>query len=340
MSDILLLTSSIDEGVMDWWAFQGENTYQAAQYIIRNAWEYQELFRDLRVYPDDIQSPDKLLKRIEDSHVDGDSESGLQFHRITSKDIAIVGEEPLEPPTFPPGQNDPDIPKFHFLEHSENDLKKYVEIKGNYVKDPAWAQPENLPELTDEERQEFSRFTERLRPRLRPPSLLNPPTRWARTIYPLLFMAERDDVIASAETIMVAQYPTFELHGVIEGMLSHDRYGDGHPTAPYHLIVMPAKRGLDRRKLPESLMLQLLAAARLNWEHSKHEPQQVFGCYIIGSGWNFVRAEVSGLDSERPAAQIEHSYSYYDVTHDPELLLRLIKSTTCQQADKEEGDHD
>ncbi len=151
------------------------------------------------------------------------------------------------------------------------------------------------------------------------------------SLYPLLLMAEREDVMASAETIMIAQYPKFELHGVVEGILSKDRYGGGHPAAPYYLLVMPARRGLDSGKLPQYLYLQLLAAARLNWEHNPHEPQQqVFGCSIINGGWTFMRAEVSGIDTVCPAAQIEHTHRYYEQTHNAGTIVRLIKSTICQ----------
>jgi hypothetical protein len=51
---------------------------------------------------------------------------------------------------------------------------------------------------------------------------MNEATVWARAIYPLLMQAERDAVRAWAQVPLRATYPTFEISGVVDGVLGKE----------------------------------------------------------------------------------------------------------------------
>jgi hypothetical protein len=66
------------------------------------------------------------------------------------------------------------------------------------------------------------------------PQLMNKATVWARAIYPLLMLAGQDAVRAWAQVPLKATYPTFEISGVVAGILGKGLAGE--LEAPYLVV--------------------------------------------------------------------------------------------------------
>lgn len=152
--------------------------------------------------------------------------------------------------------------------------------------------------------------------------LFNEATIWARAIYPLLLLAERNNIQAWSGVPLQTRYPNFELEGVADGALG--KTVAGRLEAPY-LVILETKRGVEAQNPVFQLYGQLLAAARLNWERTPDEPQEIFGCYTIADSWTFVRAEVSALDAEKPTLRSETSKEYVEKV-DARIILKLLKA--------------
>ena len=99
MSDTMfILTESIDEGVMRMWHFRVVDHYEMAHMILDNLSQYDaDMFNGIswcsglaRWRRSENRTPQSLLNAIANSHIDGDSESGFQIHRI---DLAQNGKE-------------------------------------------------------------------------------------------------------------------------------------------------------------------------------------------------------------------------------------------------------
>jgi hypothetical protein len=329
--NLFILTASIDEGVMDLWTFKAANKYQVLQYIIQNAWDYIKLFDKMRLFPDDVKTPEQLLKIIDKSHVDGDSDYGFELHQVSEDEICVIknGSEKQEVKKLErekaPESAMPAIQKFHFSETTFSELQKIVEFKHNpmasYDAGYDWVTVDNLPSLTEEESKELNRILSYLKHFS--PGQFNHATEWARAVYPFLLMAEQDKRLISSEVILLAQYPTFELHGVVDAVLSETTFGE--MKAPYHLVIVRAKRGVDVQQMRQQLYGKMLTAARLNWEENANDPQEIFSCYTAYYGrWSFMRAEIAGMETNRPVMTTEHSREYYE-THDAETILRILK---------------
>jgi len=329
--NLFILTASIDEGVMELWTFKAANKYQVLQYIVQNAWDYIKLFDKMRLFPDDVTTPEQLLKIIDNSHVDGDSDYGFELHQVSEDEICVIKngleKQAVKKPERenPPESAIPTIPKFHFAEITLDELRKIVEFKHNhkasYDAGYDWVNVDNLPTLTEEETKELNRILAYLKHFS--PGQFNPATEWARAVYPLLLMVEQDKVLTSSEVILLAQYPTFELHGVADAVLSDTIFGE--LKTPYKLVIVRAKRGIDVHQMRQQLYGQMLTAARLNWEEDSKDPQEIFGCYTAFYGrWSFMRADIAGLETNRPIMTTEHSREYYE-THDMETIFRILK---------------
>ncbi len=96
---IFILTESIDEGITRMWHFQVPNKYEMAQFIIANITHYNNMgmFDGIswqsglyRWYRNRAFSPETLLKAIDNSSIDGDSESRFEIHEI---DLSQNGEK-------------------------------------------------------------------------------------------------------------------------------------------------------------------------------------------------------------------------------------------------------
>ena len=58
-------------------------------------------------------------------------------------------------------------------------------------------------------------------------------------------------------------------------------------------------------------------------------PQEIFGCYTMADVWKFMRAEVEGIDSEKPIIRIEYSREYAQ-KNEPEIILKILKGIVCK----------
>ncbi len=181
-----------------------------------------------------------------------------------------------------------------------------------------WTQVDTI-QLRDREQQQVQDLQARLL-RERPP-LMNEATVWARVIYPLLLLAEQDTIQAWAQVELKAQYKTFEISGIADGVLGHCITGE--LKTPY-LIVVEAKRGLDAENPKYQLYGQLLAAAHMNWQRNAQDPQEIFGCYTIADTWTFTRARISGIDTEKPTLFLESSRDYGE-KGEAIAILKILK---------------
>ena len=160
---------------------------------------------------------------------------------------------------------------------------------------------------------------------------LNEATVWARAIYPMLVLAERDYVQAWSGVPMKATYPTFQLEGEADGALAPEI--GGKIQQPY-LIVHGAKQGVNTSPDPEvELLGEMLAAAWLNWKKDANPEQEIFGCYTVAATWSFVHSIVSDIDSEKPAVAISFAPEYNGVS-DAERILKILKGIVAKQHSK------
>ncbi|NJM56442.1 MAG: hypothetical protein HC857_01825 [Synechococcales cyanobacterium RU_4_20] len=215
-------------------------------------------------------------------------------------------------------------PKLKFSEVSLQELKAVVELHERDALASDWVEAVDVV-LSDGDRQQLEHLRSRLvNEKLH---LLNEATLWARAIYPLLILAERDTIRAWSEVPLQARYAKFDTEGIADGVLG--RSVAGRLEAPY-LIVAETKRGIENQNPLFQLYTQLLAAARLNWELDNLEPQEVFGCYTIADSWTFVRAEVKGLESDRPTLTVEGSKEYTE-KNDAEIILQILKGIVSRR---------
>ena len=87
---------------------------------------------------------------------------------------------------------------------------------------------------------------------------------------------------------------------------------------PSALAGMPAMVRLGIAVAGVQLYGELLAAAWLNMHETGRTTQRIYGCYTVGATWTFVRADLEGLDTERPSLSVVSS---------PELSERLEAAT-------------
>jgi len=138
-------------------------------------------------------------------------------------------------------------------------------------------------------------------------NLMNEATIWARAIYPLLLLAESTHIQAWAEVPLSAQFPHFELEGIVDGVLG--KCVAGKIKAPY-LVVVEAKRGLEAKDPQFQLYGEMLAAAKLNWQQTHKPEQEIFGCYTISDSWTFLYGMVKDFEDELPTMTVANSREY------------------------------
>ncbi len=212
-----------------------------------------------------------------------------------------------------------------FSELSEETLEALVTLNEKHTPPAKWEKMQVA--LTPEE----SRRLDDIKSTLRHRHLLtmNEATLWARAIYPLLVLAEREHIQAWSSVPLKATYPTFELEGEADGALAPALGGQIRP--PY-LIVHEAKRGIQAPEPQFQLYGEMLAAAWLTWKKNSEalaEPtsateQEIFGCYTVNDSWAFVRGTVSDIETEKPTFTIEFS-PVYNGFWDAEHIVQLLK---------------
>jgi len=194
-----------------------------------------------------------------------------------------------------------------------------VEIHEQPIGDYPWLEVGHIA-LSEADQQQITIITLRLQ--RSSTNLLNEATIWGKAIFPLLLLAEQSTIEAWAEVPLSAQYPSFELEGIADGVLG--RGIAGRMATPY-LVMIEAKRGIDGVNPIFQLYGQLLGGAWTNWQQDQQDPQEIFGCYTIGQTWQFVRAEVSRLDIDRPHLFVEYSEEYPEKT-EAETIAKILKS--------------
>jgi hypothetical protein len=210
------------------------------------------------------------------------------------------------------------MPKLTFSTISLAELQSCIDLQEGTVGNYGWNQVSNIS-LTVHEQQRVTEVSDYLLDR--DTTLMNEATVWGKAIFPLLTLAEQGNIEIWAEVLLRAKYKTFELDGVVDGVLGKSVIG--RIEAPY-LVVVEAKKGIDAQSPVYQLYGQLLAAAHLNWELNGDDCQEIFGCYTIGDTWKFVRAEVSGIADDRPFMKTEYSREYVEKL-EAETILKLLK---------------
>jgi len=213
--------------------------------------------------------------------------------------------------------------QFNFSNLSIPILQEIAELRQKGAADYDWTLTEHIS-LTDEETFILAHITSRLR--YYAAHLMNEATLWARAIYPLLQLAEKGEILASAEVPLNAAYPKFELHGLADGVLG--KCVAGNVGSPY-LVVVEAKRGVEGKNPQPQVYGEILVSAKLNQRENGRETQEVFGCYTIADTWTFVRGTVSDMESDRPCLIAEHSREYSEKSEADEIL-RILKSMVAK----------
>jgi hypothetical protein len=219
------------------------------------------------------------------------------------------------------------MPKLTFSAITLEDLKAVVDLREGSVGRYEWNDVGAIVLAEHEERRvrEVSAYLLD-----RDTTLMNEATVWGKAIFPLLTLAEGGDVEVWAEVMLKAQYALFGLDGVVDGVLG--RSVIGRVEAPF-LVVVEAKKGVEAQSPVYQLYGQLLAAAHLNWELDGKDVQEIFGCYTIGDVWKFVRAEVSGIASDRPLLRTEYSREYVEKL-EAVTILKLLKGIVLRHLDR------
>ena len=204
---------------------------------------------------------------------------------------------------------------------SLEDLQQQVQLTSRGLGDYVWLDIENV-EIGERDQFQLQVLQERLLTTRT--QLLNEATTWARVIYPLLLLAEQDQIQAWAEVSLSAQYSSFSMEGIADGVLEPSI--DGYLQQPY-LVVVEAKKGLDASNQQFQRYGKMLAAAWMNWKSRKEEPQEIFGCYTISDSWTFFRGEVQGFERDKPELLLESSREFSERL-EAELILKLLKKMT------------
>lgn len=158
------------------------------------------------------------------------------------------------------------------------------------------------------------------------PSLVNEATVWARAIYPLLSLAETRDLVAQCDVPLTGHIGDIELSGNADGAFGTPV--SGALVAPF-LIVVEAKRGVESTNPVTQLQGEMLAAACLNARATGKPTQRIYGCFTVADAWTFVRAEVTGLDTERPSMVVVSSRELTE-KYEAATIVKILKSIVVQ----------
>ncbi len=157
-------------------------------------------------------------------------------------------------------------------------------------------------------------------------TLVNEATVWARVVYPLLVLAERDGVQAWSQVPLATTLADAELIGVVDGAFG--RPVAGVLEAPW-LLVVEAKRGVDATSPRVQLYGELLVSAALNHRRSPRAVHTLDGCTTVADTFTFVRAEVGALDTPRPTLRVWSSREY-TAKAEAEAILAVLKRVVAE----------
>ena len=146
----------------------------------------------------------------------------------------------------------------------------------------------------------------------------NEATLWARAIYPLLVLAEREDVRAFSLVSLSATFDDVEIHGEVDGVLASSV--EDQIDLPF-LVVVEAKRGVSGTDPVAQLVGAMLCTARLN-EQGGHPVKEIYGCYTVADLWTFLRGRLD-WSGQRPVMTLLSSREYMEKTEAPTILAIL-----------------
>jgi|HubBroStandDraft_6_1064221.scaffolds.fasta_scaffold356098_1 hypothetical protein len=146
----------------------------------------------------------------------------------------------------------------------------------------------------------------------------NEATLWARAIYPLLVLAERDDIRAFSLVTLAATFDDVEIHGEVDGALASSI--DEDLSLPF-LVVVEAKRGISGTDPMGQLLGAMLCAARLNEQGGK-EAHEIYGCYTVADLWTFLRGRFD-WSQPKPVMTVLSSREYMERVEAPAILAIL-----------------
>lgn len=205
-----------------------------------------------------------------------------------------------------------------FPDLTRKQLLEVITLEENKASDAPWLDVTDIT-LSPDEQTEVDIIKARL---LRDdPDLMNEATIWARAIYPLLILAERDKIRAWAEVSVSADFSDTILSGTADGAFATSV--GGVIELPYFVLV-EAKRTLENKNPRIQFYGQLLTAAKLNWQQNPQATTEIFGCYTIGDLWTLGRATIHAMDTEKPHMTIEYSRSYMEQI-EAETILKILK---------------
>jgi hypothetical protein len=153
---------------------------------------------------------------------------------------------------------------------------------------------------------------------------VNEATLWARAIYPLLALAERDDIRAWSLVPLAGTFNDVELGGEVDGALASSFAEE--VELPY-FIVAQAKRGVGGSDPMAQLLGAMLCAAKRN-DHEGHPAEQIYGCFTIGDVWTFVRGKLD-WSQPKPAMSVLPSREYTERT-EATTILAIIESVLAE----------
>jgi hypothetical protein len=208
-------------------------------------------------------------------------------------------------------------------------LRELVELRDRGIQQGGWDDRER-GELTHDEQVFLSVVHQHLLSQKA--HLLNEATIWARAIYPLLSLAERDNVRAYAEVTLSATLGRGDLRGEVDGALA--TMGINSQAVSPYLVVVEAKRGVEGNDPMAQLLGGLLCAAWQNHRRRARPEHRLYGAYTIADVWNFVDCTVTGLSDEQPVMIMAGSREYTERTEAASILL-LLKALVAEQV---EGD--
>jgi hypothetical protein len=153
---------------------------------------------------------------------------------------------------------------------------------------------------------------------------VNEATIWARAIYPLLALAERDDIRAWSLVPLAGKFNEIELRGEVDGALASSFDEEVEP--PY-FVVVEAKRGVGGTDPVAQLLGAMLCAAQRN-ERDGRPADTIYGCYTIAAVWTFVRGKLD-WSQPKPALTVLSSREYVEQT-EAATILAILESILAE----------
>ncbi len=148
---------------------------------------------------------------------------------------------------------------------------------------------------------------------------VNEATIWARAIYPLLALAERDDIRAWSQVALAARFDEVEIRGEADGALAGSI--DEDIGMPYLVVAQAKKRGISGTDPMAQLLGAMLCAGRLN-EQGGSPAREIYGAYTVADVWTFLRGQLDWTAS-KPAMRVLSSREYTEKTEAPAILAIL-----------------